>query len=87
MRTGVRHEVTGTSQKAKVFFLWLCAMLFALTVPAEAQQPEKIAKIGILENRSDPPRSVSYSGESCARSAKSKARTSLCYGSVGREAE
>jgi putative ABC transport system substrate-binding protein len=32
----------------KITLLTLCAMLFALTVPAQAQQPKKVARIGFL---------------------------------------
>jgi putative ABC transport system substrate-binding protein len=51
MKTGNRQEATGNSTKAKVFGLTLCAMLFALSCPADAQQQAKIAKIGWLGNR------------------------------------
>ena len=35
--------------KIKITFLTLCAMLFALSFPAEAQQPGKIFRIGFLD--------------------------------------
>ena len=34
--------------KKKITVLTLCALLFALGVPAEAQQPKKIPRIGYL---------------------------------------
>ena len=37
-----------------VFCLALCAMLFALSVPAEAQQPKKIPRIGFVTTEGDP---------------------------------
>ena len=36
--------------KKKITFLTLCAMLFALCLPADAQQPGKIFRIGFLDN-------------------------------------
>ena len=33
----------------KIIFLALCAMLFALCCPADAQQPGKIFRIGFLD--------------------------------------
>ena len=36
------------NMKRKITFLALCAMLFALSVPAEAQQPKKVPRIGYL---------------------------------------
>ena len=45
----MRHEATGNSKKAKVIGFALCAMLFALCVSAEAQQPGKVpARVGVL---------------------------------------
>ena len=38
----------GTSKRKKIPLLALCALRFALCVPAEAQQPTKIARIGVL---------------------------------------
>ncbi|HXV82885.1 MAG TPA: hypothetical protein VEG60_23720, partial [Candidatus Binatia bacterium] len=34
--------------KSKIVILALCAMLFALSLPAEAQQPKKVSRIGYL---------------------------------------
>ena len=41
--------------KRKITVLTLCAMLFALCLPAEAQQPTKVPRIGIFNRmpRSD----------------------------------
>ena len=36
--------------KTKIFFLAVCAVLFALCFPASAQQPEKIPRIGYLSS-------------------------------------
>jgi putative ABC transport system substrate-binding protein len=44
----MRHEATGNSTKAKVFGFALCAMLLALSVSGEAQQPKSIPRIGYL---------------------------------------
>jgi putative ABC transport system substrate-binding protein len=49
MKTGNRHEAIGTSKKSD-FLALLCALLFALSVPVEAQQANKIPRIGILFN-------------------------------------
>jgi putative tryptophan/tyrosine transport system substrate-binding protein len=38
------------AMKKTVFCLALCAMLFALCVPAQAQQPKKVFRIGYLSN-------------------------------------
>ena len=38
----------GSSERAKVFCFTLCALLFVLRVSAQAQQPGKIARIGVL---------------------------------------
>ena len=47
----MRHEATGTR---KVFCFALCTVLFALGLPSEAPQQEKVAKIGELLFRSGP---------------------------------
>ncbi len=47
MRTGTRHKATGNSKK-KCFCFVLGAMLFALSLPVEAQQPAKIPRVGFL---------------------------------------
>jgi len=44
----VGHEVTGNCKKAKVLGFALCALLFALCLQVEAQQPGKIPRIGLL---------------------------------------
>jgi putative ABC transport system substrate-binding protein len=36
--------------KRKIPVLALCAMLFALCLPADAQQPKKVPRIGFLDN-------------------------------------
>ena len=41
------------NMKRKITVLALCAMLFALRFPAEAQQPKKVPRIGYLSS-SDP---------------------------------
>jgi putative ABC transport system substrate-binding protein len=48
MKTGNRHEATGTSRKAKILDFTLCAVLFALSVTAEAQQPKRLFRIGLV---------------------------------------
>ena len=40
---------TEKNMKIKITFLTLCALLFALSVSAKAQQTGKIFRIGILE--------------------------------------
>src|SRR4029077_484381 len=42
------------TMKTKITVLALCAMLFALGSPAEAQQPAKIPRIGFLSGSGDP---------------------------------
>jgi putative tryptophan/tyrosine transport system substrate-binding protein len=42
---GMMH---GTTRRSKIFRFALCAMLFALCHPVEAQQPTKIPRIGYL---------------------------------------
>ncbi len=44
----------------KLFCFALCAMLFALCVPAEAQQAKKVYRIGWLRFRSAPPTGASH---------------------------
>jgi hypothetical protein len=48
MKIGVRHQATGNSPKTQAFVLTLCALLFALCVSAQAQQPTKVPRIGFL---------------------------------------
>jgi putative tryptophan/tyrosine transport system substrate-binding protein len=38
----------------KIFYVALCAMLFALCFPVEAQQPKKVPRVGYLVSRSGP---------------------------------
>jgi putative ABC transport system substrate-binding protein len=50
---GMRHEATGNSKKVQFFGLALCALLVALSVSVEAQQPAaKIPRIGFLTTAS-----------------------------------
>src|SRR5215813_12582205 len=48
---GVSREAIGVSKRIrpKIFALVLCAVLFALCVVAEAQQPGKVFRIGLLD--------------------------------------
>jgi putative ABC transport system substrate-binding protein len=48
MTTVNRHEATGKSRKAELIGLTLCAMLFAFSIAADAQQPPKTIQIGTL---------------------------------------
>jgi ABC-type uncharacterized transport system substrate-binding protein len=48
LKTGNRYAAIGNSKKA--FGLALCAMLFALSVSAQAQQPQKVYRIGYLSS-------------------------------------
>ena len=50
MTTGNRQPPLGNRKKLKLGSLGLCATLFALSIPAGAQQPKKIHLIGILRN-------------------------------------
>src|SRR5262245_63894525 len=50
MKRGNRHSAMENSKRSSVFGLALFAMLFALCVTAEAQQPGKIPRIGFLGN-------------------------------------
>jgi hypothetical protein len=51
VRAGNSHEATGNSGKLKVFGFALYALLFVFSVPVDAQQQDKIAKIGELDLR------------------------------------
>ena len=51
MRAGNRHGTIADSGTFKVFGFALCTLLFALSLPADAQQQGKIAKIGELHLR------------------------------------
>jgi putative ABC transport system substrate-binding protein len=46
---GQKSEISNATALATMVFA-LCAMLFALSVSAQAQQPGKIYRIGVLEN-------------------------------------
>ena len=48
MKTGQRQKATTNSTKARVSGFALCALLLAYSVPAEAQQPKKVPRIGYL---------------------------------------
>jgi putative ABC transport system substrate-binding protein len=48
MKTGIRQEATGSSEKAKILGFALFALLFVLGIPAEAQQSKKISRIGYI---------------------------------------
>jgi ABC-type uncharacterized transport system substrate-binding protein len=48
VKTGNRPKATASSTKTKVSGVVLCALLLAHNFPAEAQQPEKIPRIGYL---------------------------------------
>jgi putative ABC transport system substrate-binding protein len=50
MTIGMRHEATGNRKRVKVFGSVLCALLFALCLPVQAQQPKKVPRIGFLVN-------------------------------------
>jgi putative tryptophan/tyrosine transport system substrate-binding protein len=54
MKTGNRHEATGTSRKAKILGFALCAVLLALCMSAEAQQTNKVPLVGVLSGRGAP---------------------------------
>jgi putative ABC transport system substrate-binding protein len=49
MKLGNRQGATGNSRKLKFLHCALGALVFALCVPAEAQQREKIFRIGVLD--------------------------------------
>ncbi len=49
MKIGIRHEAIGKNKNAKLFGYALCAILFALCTPAEAQ-PKKVWRIGYLSS-------------------------------------
>ena len=48
MTIGSRQQALGNSKKLKLLPYALCAMLYALCLPVEAQQPGKILWIGYL---------------------------------------
>jgi putative tryptophan/tyrosine transport system substrate-binding protein len=52
MKMRMRHEATGNGKRSNVFGFALCAVLFALCMSAQAQQPPKISRIGFLSTTS-----------------------------------
>jgi ABC-type uncharacterized transport system substrate-binding protein len=52
MKMGNRQRAIGNSRRFGAFSFALCALLFALCVPAQAQQATKISRIGYLTNTS-----------------------------------
>jgi putative tryptophan/tyrosine transport system substrate-binding protein len=50
VKIGIRQEALGNSKKAKAIGFTVCALLFALCFPAEAQQTGKIFRVGFLDN-------------------------------------
>ena len=59
MKIGNCHQAIGNSDKAKIVALVLWAALFALCSRAQAQQPKKIFRIGLLTWAAAPPPSSS----------------------------
>jgi putative ABC transport system substrate-binding protein len=54
MKSGTRQQAAGNSKRARVFGIALCAVLFALCITAEAQQPTRIYRVGYLSPRNGP---------------------------------
>lgn len=50
MTVDIRHQAMGNSKKLKLIAGAVCALLFVPYVPAQAQQPKKIARIGYFDN-------------------------------------
>src|SRR5499427_8776321 len=48
MKTGTRQQEGGNSKKHQLLRFVLCALLLALSLPAEAQQPKKVPRVGYL---------------------------------------
>jgi putative ABC transport system substrate-binding protein len=48
MKVGMSREATGNSKRIKVFGSGLCAFLFALSHPVDAQQPFKMPRVGFV---------------------------------------
>ncbi len=48
MKVGSRQQAVRNSEKYKPFIFVVCALLLALSFPAQAQQPKKVPRIGIL---------------------------------------
>ncbi len=51
MTLGNGQQALGNSKKPKLAPYALCALLFALCFPAEAQQPKRIPRIGYISGR------------------------------------
>jgi ABC-type uncharacterized transport system substrate-binding protein len=58
MRGGNRQRIQGDSKRTKLFGLVLCAVLLTLCFSAEAQQPKKVARIGLLSGGANPAKPV-----------------------------
>jgi putative ABC transport system substrate-binding protein len=54
MKIGNRQDATVNGKKAELFGFALCALLFALSFPAAAQQAKKIPRIGFVSGIGDP---------------------------------
>jgi len=52
LRAVLRYSSTPVPRKPLRLCLTLCAMLFALCVPASAQQPRKVVRVGYLSSQS-----------------------------------
>ena len=80
MKKGNRLKATGNSQRAKtigVAGFALCALLCALCDFAEAQQPEKVPRIGIVRgDRNAPAPSIKIFQQACRISVTLKERIS-----------
>ena len=53
MKPGTRRAATGNGKKVKIFGFIFFALLFALSVSVEAQQPAKIPRIGYISGTGD----------------------------------
>jgi len=75
MSIAFRHETTG---RRNVFCFALCALLVALGLSAEAQQPKKVPRIGFLgaASASASPANSTHSGKGCANLVILKKRIS-----------
>src|ERR1043166_8107971 len=62
MKIGMTHDARGNSRRANIFEISLVALLFALSVTAEAQQRVKIARIGYLAGAGSSPPSAFVQG-------------------------
>jgi putative tryptophan/tyrosine transport system substrate-binding protein len=54
MKIGNRQDATVNGKKAELFGFALCALLFALSLPVQAQQPKRIPRIGFVSGIGDP---------------------------------